>query len=395
MGQGLGKNSPVILTLGKDNYEALLDRHGQWTRWRTAKKCTCVNTHSMQPDIHCKFCGGLGSVYSYQKSHIIYVNVMVKDTSGILEVSNDYLYANLVKVYDFWGYEYKNAEKLGRYIKLNSTKLPKKSSYITIVMKETITKFLEQAVLRKATTGYYFIDELLNAKGYIDGLYHESPSDIVNIEKIVDANGQEFKVKEYRLNSVLLEDKYNDIDEIIEPLEPLTAIGIKYLEPFIFAILNQNLSKADEQMVVDTQGDAILLFPYGCDVGNDDIVTVLAGTYTQKDVMVRTDFETDTIGAYFVEEITSCFQVRDSEAVIFEQGKDFVIVSNNKIKWLDSGDGPEPGEAYSVVYKIFPTYKVCKAIPQLRTSENQRFPKKAVVKLFASYSENRKANVQR
>lgn len=395
MGQGLGKNSPVVLTLGKDNYEALLDRHGQWTRWRIAQKCPCVNTHSMQPDIHCKFCGGLGSVYSYQKNKFSYVNVMVKDASGIIEVSSDYVYSSLVKVYDFDGFEYKNAQKLGRYIKLNSEKLPKKSSYVTVVMKESLTNLLESATLRKAFSGYYFVDALLNSKTNIDGLYHQSPSDIINIEKIVDANGVEFKVKEYRLNSVLLEEKHNDVDEVIEPVEPLTATNIKYLSPFIFAILNQNLSKADEKMMVETQGDAIVLFPYGCDVGNDDILTVLAGTYTQKDVMVKTDYDTDTIGAYFIEEISSCYQVKDNEEIVFEQGKDFVIVSNNKIKWLDTDNKPEPGDAYSIVYKIFPTYKVCKPIPQLRTSENQRFPKKAVVKLFSSYSENRKANIQR
>ena len=55
---GLGKNSPVILTLGKENYEALIDRHGQWVRWRVATKCPCATKGS--PDIHCRICGGRG-----------------------------------------------------------------------------------------------------------------------------------------------------------------------------------------------------------------------------------------------------------------------------------------------------------------------------------------------
>ena len=67
MGQGLGRNSPVVLTLGKDNYCALIERHGQWTRWRTASKCSCVNSSSMQPDIRCKICSGRGIIYSYQE----------------------------------------------------------------------------------------------------------------------------------------------------------------------------------------------------------------------------------------------------------------------------------------------------------------------------------------
>ena len=29
MGQGLGKNSPISLSLGKESYEAMIERHGQ------------------------------------------------------------------------------------------------------------------------------------------------------------------------------------------------------------------------------------------------------------------------------------------------------------------------------------------------------------------------------
>lgn len=45
MGVGLGKNSAVVLSLGKENYEALIERHGQWIRWRVATKCSCVDFH--------------------------------------------------------------------------------------------------------------------------------------------------------------------------------------------------------------------------------------------------------------------------------------------------------------------------------------------------------------
>lgn len=64
---GLQRGSPVQLTLSKDNYVALIERHGQWIRWRTAQKCSCVQPGSMQPDIHCKICGGRGYTYTYQK----------------------------------------------------------------------------------------------------------------------------------------------------------------------------------------------------------------------------------------------------------------------------------------------------------------------------------------
>ena len=76
MGVGLGRNSPVVLSLGKDNYEALIDRHGQWIRWRIAEKCSCVKGITMQPDIHCKFCAGRGYTYTYLKNMISYSIVM-------------------------------------------------------------------------------------------------------------------------------------------------------------------------------------------------------------------------------------------------------------------------------------------------------------------------------
>jgi hypothetical protein len=46
MGWGLGRNSPVVLSLGKANFEAMIDRHGQWVRWRVARKCPCLTTGS-------------------------------------------------------------------------------------------------------------------------------------------------------------------------------------------------------------------------------------------------------------------------------------------------------------------------------------------------------------
>ena len=42
MAAGLGKNSPIQLTLSRENYEALILRHGQYVRWLQANKCTCL-----------------------------------------------------------------------------------------------------------------------------------------------------------------------------------------------------------------------------------------------------------------------------------------------------------------------------------------------------------------
>lgn len=402
----MGKNSPIVLTLGKDNYEALIERHGQWIRWRSASKCSCVQSGNMQPDIRCPFCSGRGYTYKYQKSQIVYENTILQDAAKqILTLNSDKEDCELIEVYDFNGNRLENAEKNGLFVTLNESHNLVKGTYYTVVLRKKIEQELEQVQPIKNNLGYYIIEELKVGKTNIDGLYHNSVGDILHIDKITDANGLEYEPKEFRLNQFRIE---NHIEETIDdetgekiiteiPIaEPITCQGIKYIPPFIFALLNQNLSQADIQAVADFQGDAVLTFPYECDVSNDDVLTVLSGSYTNKEVMIRQDCEFDVLGVYFVYDIISCTGIQNGQIVEYKEGIDFVIVANNKIKWLETENSnyPDVSDTYSISYHVLPTYKVVKQIPQLRTSENQRFPKKAVVKLFTTYSEKLGANIQ-
>lgn len=91
-------------------------------------------------------------------------------------------------------------------------------------------------------------------------------------------------------------------------------------------MLSQELSKEDEKYLVDAKGDAICTFPYNCDVGDDDTLTALVGSYTQKEVINRVDFEYDVIGAYFVLDITSCVGI-DREYI---KGVDYLLAGTTK-----------------------------------------------------------------
>lgn len=154
-------------------------------------------------------------------------------------------------------------------------------------------------------------------------------------------------------------------------------------------MLNQNLNKADFAQMEAAHGDAVVTFPYSCDVSENDVLTVLAGTITQKSMVVHTKEDYDVLPAFFVESIVKIIG-KEKE---FENGVDYVLIGTNGIKWI-SRNKPDVREGYSVTYKIYPTYTVVKNIPQLRSSENQRFPKKAIVQLFSSYSEMRGVNRQ-
>jgi hypothetical protein len=382
---GLGKNSPVVLTLDKSNYEALIQRHGQWIRWRQGIKCPCVKPETMETDPHCERCAGSGIFYTYQKNMIVTQTIGVNDNSGIIEVLQANEAAALIEVFDYSGKKY-SAEKTGIYVSLDSP--PEKGEYLYVVMSMETLKILDKAECEDAGGGYYRVNGLRFRRAGIDGLYQTAPGDIEKIEVIIDAGGKEYHPKELRADMFYIE-PLKIGEEIQEITGPLTAKGIEYVPPFIFALLSQNLSEPDAKEVISSKGDAILTFPYNCDVGDDDVLTVLAGTYTQKEVVNRVEGVDDVIGAYFVMDIVSCIGVHRE----YRKGIDYILAGTNRIKWLCE-DSPEPGETYSITYHICPTYKVVKSIPQIRTSENQRLPKKAVVKLYSTHGEKRGVNRQ-
>jgi len=377
---GLGKNSPIVLAPGRSNYEALIERHGQWMRWRTAVKCPCADKNTNQSDPHCPRCGGAGFIYGHQNNITVTETVCVPDNSGIVEVSAEYADCALDFICDYDGNRYENAVKTGQYIGLNAVPAPAKGSYLYTVMSRSVARLLSEAACVPAGDGYYRVEGLQFRKTGIDGLFHTAPADIISIGRIEDDEGSGYETDEYRLDMFRLEQ---------EAERPLKAKDIEYIPPFVFALLSQELSEGDAQAVTEANGDAVLTFPYACDVSNDDIITVLSGTYTQKEVVKRIKDTDDTIGAYFIQDVYSCLG-KERE---YRQGVDFLLTGTNRIKWI-CADAPAEGSAYSVSYHVFPTYKVMRAIPQIRTSENQRLPKKVIVKLYSTYGEKRRINRQ-
>jgi hypothetical protein len=339
----------------------------------------------MESDLRCERCGGLGVFYTYQKDLIVTQTVGIYDDSGIIEVLPEYEGAALIDVFDYNGKKYA-AEKIGVYISLASP--AEKGAYLYVVMSLETLKKLDEAECEDAGGGYYRVNGLRSRRAGIDGLYQTAPGDIEKIDVIIDAEGKEYHPKEFRADMFYIEPLKAE-EEIQEIVKPLIAKGIEYVPPFVFALLSQNLSKSDAEEVVSSKGDAVLTFPYNCDVAEDDVLTVLAGTYTQKEVVTRIEGADDVIGAYFVMDIVSCNGIRRE----YFKGKDYILAGTNRIKWLCE-DAPDPGEAYSITYQICPTYRVVKSIPQVRTSENQRLPKKAVVKLYSTHGEKRGVNRQ-
>lgn len=315
---------------------------------------------------------------------------MCWDNSGVMEIDPQYEDSELLKVWDNSGNEIP-ATKDGVFVSMETT--PVKGEYYNILVRDPLALSLKKADTENLGANYYRVNGLTVRRSGIDGIFYTSPCDILSIGKIIDAEGTEYTAEELRQDSFLIRPKTikdEDGNEVVHSIvDPVTVENVEYIKPSVFALLNQNLSKADAQMIADANGDAILTFPYSHDVAENDVITVLSGTITKKETVNRIKHEFDTLSAFFVESVSKLTGLNRD----YIQGVDFLLVGTNKLKWICE-DAPKEGETYAIAYKVFPTYVVVKDIPQLRSSEDQRMPKKAVVKYFNSYSEMIKVNRQ-
>ena len=372
MGYGLGRNSPIVLSLGRSNFEALIDRHGQYVRWRIAKKCPCVTTNN-RADIHCPKCGGVGDIYDYQREYEDIFRAMVR--GNIIPVPDDYTGAEIIAVYDSRGTRFQ-FRRCGEFIQITGASVPD-NELVDVRLRVQIVKRLEAVTLEKSGGGYYRVPGILTAPSKLEGVSYQAAGDVIAAEDLKDADDNPVNVLGFRRDMILTDSS----------TETITAASVDYVMPFKFIVLSQNLSKEDLALVNANDGDAICTYPYGYNLSENDVLTVLSGTQTHKMVMEkRGDGIDDTIPEFFVERIDSI----ETKTAVFTEGADFVLTGTNKLHWR--GNQPEAGENMAITYRYYPTYRAAKDIPMLRTSEDQRIPRKVPLKLYAAFGEAKKVN---
>ncbi|GHU65055.1 hypothetical protein FACS189447_03310 [Spirochaetia bacterium] len=376
MGWGLGKNSPIVLSLGRGNYEAMLLRHGQNIRWRMSRKCTC-NTDTNRPDPRCPQCHGSGELYDYQKFYVDTLRVRVD--AGIAELPPENMDCEVLRAYDAMGIQYKVIQ-MGQFLEFESpTRVLENGEVVEIVFKQPITATIEEVKLESLGNGFYRVPGVLSDLSKIEGVDYRAPGDIIDMDAVFDSKAQEVDIVEYRNDTVCLNDN--------EAKQPITAFGVKYIKPFKFFVLSQNLDEEDTKLIQAHGGDAISTFPYVYNVSEGDVITVLSGANTKKIVLKRRDRDDDILPDYFVSGV-SYLATAERE---YTEGVDFSIIGANKIFWT-CDDPPEPGINMAISYQYLPTYRVHKNVPMLRTSEDQHIPRKVVLKLFSSFQEGRGVN---
>jgi hypothetical protein len=282
----------------------------------------------------------------------------------------------ILKAYDSKGGEF-SFSQAGCFVEITGgSREIKRNEIIELLIRQPAVKRINRAVLEKTGNGFYRVCGAETPQSKQEGVYYKAPGDVLNAERVENADGEPVEIKGYRQNMIRVESEE----------ETLAAYGVDYILPHKFVILSQVLSKADEQLLNVHNGEAVCTFPYMFDVSENDCITVLSGTMTAKALIAKSDGEQDdVIPEFFVASVESL----ETKTKVYREGADFVLTGTNRICWICT-DKPEAGTAMSLVYKYHPTYRVAKNLPMLRTSEDQRMPRKVILRLFSAFAESRR-----
>jgi len=369
---GLGKHSPIVLSQSRLNFESLLTRHGQWLRWCIAKKCPCVTSNN-RPDLHCKKCHGSGDIYDYQREYEDVLRLTARN--NIIALEENYGDAQIIEVYDSKGRKFEFCRR-DNFIQITDAVIPE-NEFVDVRIRVPIAKRLESAVLIKVGGGYYRVPGITTAPSPLEGVHYQAAGDVLSIGELKDGDEKPVKILGFRRDMILTN----------STAETLFAKNIEYILPFRFVVLSQNLSKEDLRLLDLHSGSAVCTFPYMYNLSENDVLTALSGAITHKIVIdKRGNGADDIIPEFFVSQIDSI----ETVSGVFKEGENFNLVGTNRIHW--TGSKPADGEKMSITYRYYPTYRVAKEIPMMRTSEDQRMPRKVTLKLFSAFSEAKGVN---
>ena len=202
MAFGLGHNSPVVLSQSKTNFEALIARHGQWLRWRVAKKCPCITKHN-RPDVHCVRCGGSGDFYDYQREYEDIFRTTARE--NVIPIPDSYTNAHVIEVYNSRGIRFEFVRH-DNFLQVTGSTIPN-NEYLEVRICVPIVQKLESANLIKAGGGYYRIPGICTEPSEIDRVYYQAAGDVISVEEMEDIEGNTVKAKGFRRDMIFVDSK--------------------------------------------------------------------------------------------------------------------------------------------------------------------------------------------
>lgn len=363
---GLGRNSPIPLEGDPKKYEGLIVRHGQWVRWSSARKCACILANN-RPDPRCTKCKGLGWRYSFQADEEdMAVEAQIVDANTI-EIPYEVDASRVLLIQDGAGTVYHLAGAFGRWIRVaESFGVGRGLVYVSMTkprakaMEGLYGRYLGHDVVQVAPLEY-------------QNPWARVPVDILSVGYVRRVGRAPFVITDFAVDKILINTAFDEpaVGEMVE-------LSVSYMPPYRVAVLNQALSELDQRAVQEVGGDALAVFPYAYKVAEQDTITSWASTQVRKKVLRKATGPVDTLPDLFVSKV---LHLEDSSREYVE-GTHFIVWDRNSIRWIvDTPKRPTEGANYAIEYQANATYRVMAQFPNIRASEDKRFPQRVGVKL--------------
>lgn len=351
---GLTKNSPIQLKLERENFNALIGRHSQPIRWLVSTKCPCI-IETKKVDPNCPLCNGNSVLYEVE-TESIRLETLKAPIDGVIAQDN------VISVRD------PNGNEL-TIIEADCV------AYVEGVKKNFEYKVTYKEDVKKSGTGIaeYIDDKLYRIDLPVNVEFGTVQGDLLSVSASVAGT------------PLTVTNLFRNCFEISDTILPTDQVDVtyEYVDPFKFALINNNFAKQDRKYIEDVAGDGMLTFPQRWRIFESDIIVALNSTLTRKEI-IQTTGTIDSLPNFYIKEVLSAYTIRNSERVDFTPGVDFVLYKNNDIKWINP---PNAGEQISFSYYYNSVYRVLGDMPNPRTSEDNRFPRKVALKLVAGFNE--------
>ncbi len=354
MGFDLGENTPINIKLSRENFNALIGRHGQQIRWLTAEKCPCIGDNQ-KPDESCVVCKGKGVTYRQQTTSER-VKILTAPIDGVIDQDN------VIWVRDLAGNEY-------------TVTTADCVAYVDGVIKgrQYQVKYTEDVTESGTGTATYIADKL-------------DQIDLPTLVEFGTVQGDLLTVTADNAGTPLtVTSLFRNCFEISDTILPgdVVTVSYTYVNPFVFGLIHNNFDKADRKWLSEISGDGLMIFPQRWEVNANDIIIALNATETKKEV-VRNEGEIDSLPSFYVNGLKNAYSIRADVKYEFTPGTDYVLYKGNQIKWINNQ--PDQYEQLSHTYLYNTVYRVMSDLPDPRTSEDNRFPRKVALKMYTDYN---------
>jgi hypothetical protein len=371
---GLGRNSPIVIESNPQNFEGLIIRHGQWVRWSVAHKCGCTDSYN-QPDPACTLCKGVGWQYSFDNNEEMIESDCKAVDSHTIDLVSEVPEGTVIESAYLPDGTFLTIEGLyGQWLKIKEILKGRETVFVTY--KSPREEMLPSEIAYYAGNGIV----MFNEKEYINATM-TVPYDLSSVTSVKDFSENSFPITSFSVDRIIIDVTNNE-----PSIGDILIVNASYMPPFKVAIVNQNLSVVDRDALKDIGGDSIIIFPYKYQIAQDDIISCWNSSQIRKHIVRRNSVNLeDELPDHFITEIKSIYATKDSINTMYTEGNHFQRTGRDTIRWI-SDTRPADGSYYAIEYVALMSYRVIPNLPNVRSSENKRFPMRAALKLMTGKS---------